>query len=425
MAVYVILFQEFSSLPLIDDYLAILDFSLHLQSIPAFSQKLLYAFTVQNGQYKLIVEHLIVTVQIQLMHRISIGFLVALGDILLLPILFILWKNFEPQEGKVRTKLVLFLPVVYLLFQLNYVETLDWAMAALQNITVILFALLSLHYLQQCKRSSFLLACGFSLLSAASSTNGFFLAPVGLVLLLLRSRVRRAVAWTVLFITFWAGFAFNFVTPAAAHQVSLLNKFLFFLSFLGGAAENMHGYPVRHASMVLGFCLLALLSIAITRRWFQENAFAAGAVLWIMLTAAAVSEVRVGLGMELALSVRYKIYCDLLVIFAYGLLADRIRRNPRPILKQPGFLLSAVIAVGFCACSDILGQRFLHNRRQHMEAAMRAYQASPGTMSPLFLPTDSPNEGERRFQEQGRVQLSQAIAEGLYVPPNLGAPQKQ
>lgn len=367
----------------------------------------------------MILEHLIVTAQLVLLHRISFGFLVALGDLLLLPIAVILWRNFATGEPLLSKRVLLFSPVPYLLFQLNYVETLNWAMASLQNIPVILFALLSLHFLQKTNRFSFLLACTFGLVSAASSTNGFLLAPVGCLVLVLRSAYQRTLVWVATFLVFWEIFTLNFVPPQSAQGVPFISKLLFWFSFLGGAAENMHGKPIHHASIILGVCLLALFLVTFSKQQLRTNGFVLGAVLWILLTAAAVAGVRVSLGLELALSVRYKIYCDLLLILAYSLLAEKLSRNGRPAARQPAFVLSTLGAVILCASSDVLGLRFIEDRRHNIESAMRAYLASPQTASPIFLPTAHPNEWERNFQEHGRSQLSRAIAEGLYVPPHL------
>ena len=178
LLVYAILFREALAIPILDDYHAVLGFSLHLVQLHSAQDKLLYVIAAQHDEYKLIFEHAVMAAQLALVHHISISFLVTLGNLMLLPIAYACWRNYFAGKSDLRIRLALFLPISFLLFQLNYAETLDWSMGSLQNVAVIAFAFLSRGFAPRlpapprptdfCSRRSACSFCGSSATSGKS-----------------------------------------------------------------------------------------------------------------------------------------------------------------------------------------------------------------------------------------------------------------
>ena len=421
LLVYAILYREAISIPITDDYNAIIAFALNWSALPSTNEKLLYILAAQHNNYKLIFEHILITLQLSLFHHLNFSFLIFLGNLTPLPVLYIFWKTYFADEPDLRTRLLLFLPIPYLLLQLNYVENLDWAMASLQNLAIFTFTLPAIYCLAKPARSDFALACIWTVLACATSANGFLLAPVGFLMLLTQRNFSRIAAWVILFIPLLAVYFYKYTREAVGPSHSLLTKPLFFLSFAGSAVENMHGRPIKHLAILLGLTLCLVFLHAAIKRYDRTNPVAFYSALWTILTAILVTTVRATHGVPLSLSSRYKIYCDLLLIFCYGYIVHslRIRRNPTPHLKRL-FACTAVGIILFSISTDIIGYRFLEKRRQLVILGMRQYVADPAVNSPMILSLDdySP-EAIKQLEDSARSQLTRAIQSGIYTPPPI------
>ena len=190
-------------MPYQDDYDAILAFAVDYGQLPTLKAKLLDIATTQLNEYKIGFEHSIIAAEMELTHHLNFAFLTALGDLLLLPIAYLLWRTFEQDESDLNRRLLDFLPISLLFFSLTYWENLNWAMTGLQNTPVIFFSFLAIYLLTPAKMpgSARSPAGGVpgGCLAAFTSANGFLLAPVGLLILLLRRAYAGSVAWCASF----------------------------------------------------------------------------------------------------------------------------------------------------------------------------------------------------------------------------------
>jgi len=416
--VYAILYREMVAIPLLDDYHAIFAFLLHLQRLPSFADKLIYIVAAQHTDYKLIFEHLIVAMQFSLMHRISLGVLIVLGNLFLLGLLAIYWKQYFTNENDLVRRLILFLPISYLIFQLNFAETVDWAMAGLQNLPVIVFSLASISFLVLPGKKAFGLACLSAAMASLSSANGFLLGPLGLLILLQHKKYRKLLPWCITFAIVLAMYLYRYVGADRVSTASVYLKTRFFLSFLGGGIENMHHFPIKNASTVLGCVILFIVGHAVRTRYYRDNPFAFFSCTWILLTAALVASVRSSFGLEQSLSGRYKIYCDLLLIFCYGYIVHRFTSVPAlPRRVKRAYVLALVSVLAFSAASDLVGYKFLERRRARLEEGIKTYRANPSRNSPMLSPDDRPIEDLGGLPENARVLMNQAIERSIYTLP--------
>lgn len=427
LLVYAILFREALAIPILDDYHAVLGFSLHLVQLHSAQDKLLYVIAAQHDEYKLIFEHAVMAAQLALVHHISISFLVTLGNLMLLPIAYACWRNYFAGKSDLRIRLALFLPISFLLFQLNYAETLDWSMGSLQNVAVIAFAFLSLHFLTRPGSACFSLAWICAALACASSANGFLLAPVGLLILWQQRNERqitagpaavRVIAWAFLFPIMLALYLYQYTRPAPIPHIAFFWKALFFVSFTGGAVENMHGRPVPHLAILFGLAICAVFVDAIRKRYYVTNPFAFYTTVWIFFSAMLVSAIRIALGLQLSLSGRYKIYCDLLLIFCYAYLALRIRTSHLTLGRKRTIYVSALsVIILFSLASDAVGYQLLVKRRQRVLDGIALYLANPETTTPMINPNERLTPQMQRDQADALTDLNQARQSGLYELP--------
>jgi len=420
VAFYAMLFREMRSVPMFDDYQAVVSFVLIFKQLPSLGSKLLFIIAAQHDEYKLIFEHAIIAAQYSLTGHISFGFLILLGNLLVLGIAWLLWKNYFSDEKDLTRRIILFLPICYLLFQLNYVENLDWAMCSLQTIPVLFFTLASLHLLLSDKKWAFPLACLCAWLGCLSSSNAFLIAPIGLFILVPRRNWRQISAWTVTFFVALGMYLYRYIRitrPNFDPHVFLYHKIGFYFSFLGSSVENMHHFPIRNGSVVLGVLMIAIFCHSILTGFYRKNPFAFYSTLWVLITAILVAQVRSGLGLDMSLAVRYKIYSDLVLIFCYAYVVARIDTVSTPLgRKHLLYCSSLALIVMLAASSDYFGYKFLVKRQMRVEEGLNEYLASPSTNPPMISTTGEPIlSGEPAF---ARTVLTQAIKRGIYIMPS-------
>ncbi len=419
---YIILYRQFVSIPLLDDYPSILGFAEAFQHQGSVLQKLLYIVAAQDNEYKLILMHAVVGLQLVTVGHISLAFLAAAGDLAPLCILGVLWSNSFREHLDRTQRLFLFIPVPFLLFQLNYAESFDWAMGTPQTLGVIACSLLSLHLLLRTGRTSFLWATTAAILACGASAGGFVLAPIGCIALSSHRRYRALLLWFAPFAIMLPAYAYRYVRVPAISHPSLSATILFFLSFAGGAYENMHHRPVPYLSIALGAGLISGLIFLFRTHSQPGNSFLYLSTLFIFGTIALASLGRSGMGLSQSLSGRYKIYSDLLLIFAYMEVAERLCRYTVSTKRAAPNLYkfaaaSLVAAVLLYTGSGVVGYKFLSKRRSRLIEGLRQYEASPMEATPMLNPNEAPTPGFAGPQEQAREIMTRAINLGIYNPP--------
>jgi hypothetical protein len=444
LATFTLLFYELRGLPMFDDFQALVLFAVkfrHLYGAP----RLLYIVAAQHDEYKLIFLHLLAALQLTLTSHLDLRSLATFGNLWLIALLWVYWRGSFPAEPLPR-RLLLYAPICLLLVQLNYAEVLDWATVSLQMLPAIVFVLASIQHLLGTRSHSFPFACLAAFLACVASANGFLLAPVGLLVLLPRRRWHQLLLWPLPFALSGAMYLYRYL-PTSRILVfphpTFRDKLLYLLRFLGAAVENQHHVPVRDGSVVLGLFLLATFAYALYLRYDHTHPFAFFTALWVVLSALGVAQKRIVLGADLALVLRYKIYSDMMLVFAYGFFVHRLDIPAIPLTRRR-LLYRAALAASFLLylSSGWFGYRFLERRRQHYEDGFHLYRADPAHFSPLVPTTDDPQpvppaaavtlsptppmslqqalsdtSGQPNEAEFARVILNQAIAERLYLPP--------
>ncbi len=407
--------------PMSDDFLAILNFSLHWRAQPTAFAKLLEIIASQHNEYKLIVLHAVVAMELVLTGQVHFGFLLWIGNLMPLGVACLFWQHlFNDMRDPVR-RLFLFAPVAWLLFQLNYAENFDWAMCGLQTMPVLLFSIAALHFVMRRTRLTLGAACVCAVLGCFSSGNGFLMAPIGFVLLLKMRRRRALALWMAAYALALAAYLYryhSFQPPDYNPHTPWLRKVHFYFSFVGAAAENMHHLPFRNSSVILGMLLFIIVVIAGMRHSYREDPFFFCIALWCLFTAAVVTQKRVGAGETLALTLRYKVYSDLLLISGYALFAPLLRRNARlsPRGKRLCYAAAMAVLMGWTLISDVFGYRFLRVRERSTQSALARFAADPAHQVPEISAIGVPIAGDE--PELARQILVRCLHEGLYTLPS-------
>ena len=402
------------NLPCQDDYRAILEFSLTLRSLPDVPSRLLYLVGAQHVDYKLIFEHSVVALQLASTHHLNFRALIIAGDFFLPAIFLMVWWLNAAYLSKGSPRFLMFLPGAFLLCSLNYVETLNWAMAGLQNLPVIFFALASIFALAGRGITSlrrFTVACLLAVLACTSSANGFLLAPVGLFYLVRGHAVRRSFVWCLAFVLPLTAYLYRYTPVHPTSPVPWFTKPLFVLALLGSAFPQKPG-------VVLGAIIFGVLIWAFRSGFYRTNPGAALASLWIVLTAVLIAIGRGNYGLEASQASRYKLYPDILLVLLYLYVAARVRSSSIPASrKKQLFLLVLASSILFCARADYSAFKMLRARDADLGIGLAQFRQDPSRFSPMYIGDPRAELIQAEEDEAARRIMLLSMQTGLYTPP--------
>ena len=416
---YGILARHLLNIPYLDDYNGVLDFLEHFSSLPNALAKANYIVFTQHNEYKTVFANSIIALQYAISGHPSFVLLSWFGNVFVLALFYLMWTHFLVGEENTSRRLILFAPVAYLLFQLQYAETLNWSMPGLQNIPVLIFAFASITALSRNNHRSFLLGCVLMVACIASSGNGFALLPVGILMLFQRKAWKQIGLWTLV-----AGlcaaiyfYRYNFHSSqqdpngSVLHSVYHLNP-IFTLSLIGSAL-SFHVPVIRNISILVGVFIFILILSMVRRRFDKSNPVFFNFSVFLVLTAIGVSGIRSKFGIEASVAGRYKIYSDLFLVCCYVFMTESYLRN---LSIQRRFFQAALIAsILFWAVFDRRGDRYLIERNSDLVAGVELYKTSKHQQGPMFFSSDE--HLTRIVNSWARPIIEISEATGLYRFP--------
>jgi hypothetical protein len=428
---YAILFRQAINVPLLDDYEALLDFLNQMVELKSVSARASYFLASQHNEYKLFFGHGVAWLQLALYGRIDIRILCAVGNGFVLLLAVLLWKMFLPNHRDLTYRLAFFIPVSWLLFQLQYAETLNWAMASLANLPVLLFSLGAIYLLVRPARHAFCGSLVCFVLAVASLGNGFLLIPIGVLILVLARRYARVVCWLAVSAGCVAAYAYRYNVMSSQSRLnhSVLSQVirlrpLYMITFIGSAAA----FPVDERyllldialSLFLGLFLCAFFVAAVRRGYVRRNPLVSCCILFLLLTAVGVAGLRSDLGLAQSLGSRYGIYSALFLIFAWFVGVEEFLQSENVPLQHNHMLLVAIAgSVLFSLSMDALGWRNLAGRNRMVILGMAAYEhpVSPETSTGPIFPLPNQNARWDELDRRAPVILRQSQKLGIYKPP--------
>ncbi|HEY2001691.1 MAG TPA: hypothetical protein VGG80_05200 [Acidobacteriaceae bacterium] len=416
---YALLARHMINMPYMDDYNGVLQFLEHLSSLPNVPSKIGYIVFAQHNEYKTVFANFVIAVQYGISGHPNFILLSWLGDLFVLVLFYLMWRHFLANEENTSRRLLLFTPVAYLLFQFQYVETLNWSSPGLQNIPVLIFAFASLAALARASARSFFLACVLMVLAIASSGNGFALLPVGIAMLLQRRAWGRVGLW-VLVVCSCAGLYFyhyNFHLSQQDPNGSVLRSAhylnpIFALAFMGSAL-SLHVHLIQNISILSGLFISVLILLMVKRRFDKSNPVVFYFSVFLTLTAIGVSGIRSKFGLDASLAGRYRIYSDLLLICCYVFIMESYLRKRS--LQDKFFQVALVVSILFWAIFDRSGERYLVARENGIIVGAKAYEVSHHEQGPIL---SNSNEGlTMTLNHMMRPIMEDSESTGLYRFP--------
>lgn len=414
------------NIPQLDDYHALLEFINNLIKLPGLSSKLTYLLHAQHNEYKLIFEHAVTWLQYALFGQVNIRVLCLIGDAFFVLLGFFLWKMFLPKRQDLASRLTLFIPVSWLLFQLEYHETVNWAESGLAYPTVIVFSFAAIYLLLQPSRKAFCGALLCYLAAAGSLTNGFLLIPIGLLILAFNRQFARAAAWLlvagasiVIYITHYDVTVVHTAQYPLAQHPSLWFRLLhlnpmYVLCFMGNAAD------LPMPSLVLGALLCLFFGWMVFRGYPRKNPLVSYCVLFLLLTSIGVAGIRTDFGVQQFLTSRYTLFSALFLIFAWFVLVEEFLQHiPHPVIHNDLYVVSTAIALTFSIFIDGVGLTQVRMRHRALIGGMRAYEHSVSSQNVIgpYIPEPDLNPQPPSLNEYARKILAESNKNGVYRPP--------
>ncbi len=327
----------------------------------------LYQFFRQHNEHRIVYDRFVTWLDFNIFGKLNYRHLMLVGNGSLVGLLLIfglvLGRSVSAQKRIRPTDpfadgLIYLPPVAFLLLNLSQWENMFWGMAALQNFTVILWVFWTIYRLAftQPIWPALLLATAASL----TSGNGLLIWPIGFTMLLAqvilqtRTSWKSLIIWTVGAIIVIALYFLDYLKPPGNPPIrgTFVELVTGWFAFNGAAAE---AFPLR---MTFTMCLLlgGIISVValgaglyilkkglINRRLSSFDYFFAAGTAFLLGTAATVAWSRVGFGMNVLITSRYKVYSLVLLALVYAYVVVQVPSSARKWVVRSGLLVSVIL----------------------------------------------------------------------------------
>jgi hypothetical protein len=308
----------------------------------------------QDDERRIVVDRLTALTLDKVFGYLDLRFMIILGASSLLAYTAVLWRVFR-QAG---FSLLFFLPVPWLLFNVQFYDAIFWSMIPLQHVAVFVWGFVAIYFLTQTGWAAVALSLIFAVVSIYSDVSGNFLFPVGVLLLIAQRRWKPLAIWTVV-VGLVVFFYFNHLEvpsyrPSLAENLSSPIRILTTVLALPGLwADPGPAFPFKlraGIAIVTGLvCIVGLFMLvfrAVIRIYTKRNVpgptelFALGALCFLGITFATLALGRASFGLDTVFNTRYRhMYVHwLIMLYILVLIAfPKLTRKPSMGWGMSGF----------------------------------------------------------------------------------------
>ena len=240
-------------------------------------------------------------------------------------------------KGSVRSKLLLFAPIPFLVFSLgqhwNMVQAFSIHIVFVQTFGVLAFYLLYLLRYEGFKKLVLPAALISGTVASFSAAHGLLVWPVGflqILILPIQSSAKKflASAWGLVGLGVWVIYFVDYTEPTTSYQAEsglfnssapAANGITYFLTALGGSLFRQQA-PALLTGLLLAFLSAISLFFTYRNRKLDESSFWIAILSFSFLILASTTVSRGGMGLENAVLSKYVTFSVLAVIGTYVLL---------------------------------------------------------------------------------------------------------
>lgn len=385
------------NIPFQDDFDGLLEpvLLLHTQK-PSFSGfwQILYA---QDDERRIVVDRLIAYLVFKLSGELNLRAMVIAGAFNLLVFAGVLLRWFKSTG----TPWILFAPIPWLLFNIQFYETVFWPMIPFQHLAVFIWAMLTIWLLSRDSPAAFIAALVSAMFTLYADVSGNFILAAGLFVLVARQRWQAAALWLVI-VGIAVGYYFSGLVipeyrPKFSDNFSRPVLLLSVLTALFGIwSDPGPTFPMllrESIAIITGLVCMVFVAVLLVqalkpvlknRKPVEKNdIFLWGAVCFIAIVLAVLASGRTSEGLDSIFKPRYRHMYIFWLIFVY-LLAVRYRPlwfKSRAV--KTGTILYAVL---FCVNAYVMYWGGLDRYRKTFFAdAYQWYYNRSLPSSPIYL----------------------------------------
>ncbi len=305
------LFKYWENIPFNDD-IEVFIFLNDFFSDSADFKRNIFLFIMQSNEHRTIFNKLIYLLFFDVFHYIDFRHYMFVGNIGLVGIGAVLYKMFSVKNYK----LILFLPVIFLLFQFRFSELTFWGIASIQFFWVTLFVLLSLYYLFS-EKQKLSLAILFAIFATFTNGNGMFIFFVGLFGLLFFKRKKDSIKWLITATASIALYFIPYIKPPGHPSLfeifnDPINSIVYFLYTIAQSISFNMNFMI-----FIGLLTILFFIFLTYKKYYLKNPAVYSMLLFLFLNSAILTVARSGFGAGQALSPRYSLWSILFFILIY------------------------------------------------------------------------------------------------------------
>lgn len=311
---FYIFFATTSNVPINDDYDVLNNFTDIINS-NSFVDKIKLFFK-QHNEHRILYDKIWFFLDYKLFRQVNFNHLCFIGNLSLIGIFIFFAYKFKDK----LTNTIYLFPLAILVFNISFHENITFAMATLSNFTIVLFSLISLHFItkEDLNKKNFILSVLFLIFSIFTQGAGLFLILI--IALTLLYKKEKTYLYTFLFIAiililiYFIGYEKPSNSPEILETIRnyKFRSFLFAFSFLGNifARYLIFTNDINESLMLstsVGFLFFIFYLYLIKTKYFKKNLFIFSVMSLIILISFITGITRSQLGIDMSIASRYRI----------------------------------------------------------------------------------------------------------------------
>lgn len=322
------------NLPYYDEYLMALPLVTNFDFLT--DELKLKTLLESHYDHRIVTTRLIILLQKYVVGAVDFHILMIIGFVALLLFTTLLYRS----SGIKRDKALFFIPVIFIIFQIQYHQLIFWGSMSLVHFIAFLSVLAALACLAKGTIWAFALAIVFAVAATFSFGSGMFVFLIGLLLLMHQRQFLRASLWLVpMTFAVWRyfeGYQRYNADPYSLGPRGLTALTDFFVKFFGaswalGFFSDFDGMPPNQFRPVGSILILTTVAGAVTllgfiyvtfKGYYRRNPALYGFLLFLMVNGALAAQGRYLWGLGAAYMSRYVITPVFLSAVLYLALAE-------------------------------------------------------------------------------------------------------